>query len=157
MSTTTTWQQQMRKMKLDDIRQSSKAFFEASGGYMMLTKPYSDKTMAGLTKCIIDYLKFKGNYATRTGSAYQPRIHERKRYSLFTEKVEVLSEELRWEKKPNAQAGIETIICGRTVKISVKPGYEKVKVVANTDVTQTLHITVRNMESFIEWFESLPC
>lgn len=125
MSTTTTWQQQMRRMKLDDIRQSSKAFFEASGGYMMLTKPYSDKTTAGLTKCIIDYLKFKGIYAKRTGAVYQPRLHERKRFSLFTEKVEVISKETMWEKKPKAQAGIETIIRGRTVKINVKPGMKK--------------------------------
>lgn len=151
---TITWQQKMKRMKLEDIKSHSPGFFEASGGYMTQTKPYSDKTTTGLTTCIIDYLKFKGIYAKRTGSAYQPHLHEQKRFNLFTQKVEVVSQETRWERSPSSKPGIEAIIDGRTVKIDIRPGYDTVKCLTNGDSNKELRITVRNMESFIEWFES---
>ena len=68
------WKEELRLLKLDNIRKNTPAAFEASGGYSMKIKPYEDRTTNGLTKCIIDFLEFKGHWANRVNTRGTPDI-----------------------------------------------------------------------------------
>src|SRR5450432_1936458 len=61
----TNWKAAMNLLKLEHIERTAPGFFEASGGYTMEVKSYSDKTANALTKSIIDYIKFNGGDANR--------------------------------------------------------------------------------------------
>jgi hypothetical protein len=68
------WKIELTKMHLDWIKKESPNFFEASGGYSMKIKPYSDSTTNGLTRCIKDFLTYLGHYVIRTNRQGQARV-----------------------------------------------------------------------------------
>jgi len=55
-----TWQQSMKKLKLQHIQQTAPNFYLASGGQDMITKPYSEKTDYKLAAAIAACLKYCG-------------------------------------------------------------------------------------------------
>lgn len=59
------WKKVMKRLKLQHIEMIAPGFFEASGGYTMEVKPYSDNTANALTNAIIDFIKFSGGDANR--------------------------------------------------------------------------------------------
>ena len=64
------WKTMMKRMHLDDIKAKAPGFYEASGGSSMSVKSYSDKTSAGLSKCIADYLKFQSHFIISRSSRH---------------------------------------------------------------------------------------
>src|SRR5690349_4917972 len=95
---TQNWQQVMKRMKLDNIKAKAPGFFEASGGYTMMVKPYSDKTANGLTRCIIDFLAFKGHYANRISTQGQARVHDIKRFNIFSQELQTIAQTVQYTK-----------------------------------------------------------
>lgn len=68
------WKDELKKLHLAHIEKTAPGFFKASGGYDMKIKPYSDTNTNGLTRCVIDFLTYKGHYAIRTNRQGQARI-----------------------------------------------------------------------------------
>lgn len=60
------WQELLRRMKLESIKSKAPGFFELSGRYELKTKPYSDTTANGLTRCVEDFIN---NYPGEVGEA----------------------------------------------------------------------------------------
>lgn len=155
------WKQMMKRLKLESILEKSPGFFAASGGYTMAVKPYTDKTANGLTRCIIDFLTFKGHYANRISTQGQARVNDIKRYSIFTRQLETVATKVQWTKSSTRKGtpDIEAIINGQAVKIEVKVGKDTMK-----DDQKKEQVKIENaggryyvttdMPSFLQWFET---
>lgn len=72
-NTHTDWKTLLKSMKLEYIENTAPGFYELSGGNKMQVKPYTDKTANGLTKCIVDFIKFSGGDANRINTQGQMR------------------------------------------------------------------------------------
>lgn len=154
-----TWQDELRALKLADIKRRTPLAYEASGGATMKLKPYNDRTSNGLTKCIMDYLRFKDHYVNRVNVQGQPRIHRIPKYSLLSGRVEH-SEKVTYTKSMTAKgtADIDSIIKGKAVKIEIKIGADRM---SPEQVQQSLLIqaaggiyyVARNMEDFVRWYK----
>lgn len=152
------WQDALKRLKLDDIKKRTPLAFEASGGYSMRVTPYSDKTTNGLTRCIIDFLNFSGHWAVRVNVQGQARIKKIPRYSIFSQKVEY-SEKVQYTKSMTAKGtpDIDSIIFGKAAKIEVKVGKDKIR---NEQVEQGarieaaggLYFVATDMPLFLEWY-----
>lgn len=156
----TSWRNELRALKLADIRKKAPGFYEASGGDKMIIKPYSDTTTNGLTKCIIDWLQFNGHYANRINTQGQARIHKVPRYSLITGKIEYI-DKVQYTKGTTAKGtpDIDAIIDGKPVKIEVKAGKDKLrdeqkKQGEKIQAAGGIYYIARNMAEFVEWYKS---
>jgi len=83
-------------------------------------KPYSDKTANGLTRCIIDFLKFKGWQAERINTTGRP-IDRRQIVTDVVGNVRQIGS-IEWIKSGSTpgSADISATIKGKSVKIEVK-------------------------------------
>lgn len=154
-----TWQDELRALKLADIKKRTPAAYEASGGDTMKIKPYSDRTANGLTKCIMDYLRFNSHYCNRINTQGQARVHRIPKYSLLSGRIEH-SVKVTYTKSMTAKgtADIDSIINGKAVKIEVKIGADRM---STEQVQQSLLIhaagglyyVARNMPDFLRWYK----
>lgn len=71
-----TWKEELIFLHLDNIRQKTPGAFKASGGFEMKVKPYRDTDTNGLTRCVKEFLTFKGHYCIRTNRQGQARIEK---------------------------------------------------------------------------------
>jgi hypothetical protein len=153
------WQDELRTLKLEYIKRTTPAAFEASGGYTMKLKPYEDGTTNGLTRCILDFLNYSGHWAVRVNTQGQVRIKKIPRYSIFSRRVEY-SDKVQYTKSTTAKGtpDINSIIFGRGVQIEVKAGKDKIR---DEQTGQGQRITeaggiwyvAGNMTDFIEWYK----
>ena len=149
------WKQELKLMKLEDIKGKAPGFFNLSGGYDMITKPYSDKTANKLTKAITDYINFKGGLANRINTQGQPRIE--KIGLAGGRKMNKLSFTPSMTNKGTAD--IHAIVKGRHLSIEIKIGRDKMsdhqlKEQERVTRAEGLYFVARDMESFVLWFKT---
>lgn len=93
--------------------------------YAVKRPQYNDKTANGLTRCIIDYVRFIGGQAERISVMGKKVVTEHTYQDPLGNKRKVSGE--RWI-KGNMQPGsadISTTIKGRSVKVEVKIGRDR--------------------------------
>ena len=121
---------------------------------------YTDANTNGLTKCVIDYIKFKGFHAERINSTGAMRDN-RKTSTDVLGNVRTIGS-VQWI-KGNTQAGtsdISATIKGQTVKIEIKceatgDRYQsKGQIQYQKQIEQAggIYLIVRNFENFYTWF-----
>ena len=154
-----TWKEQLRTLKLQELKRKYPAAYEASGGEDYILKPMSDKTANGLTKCIIDWITLKGGYANRINTQGQARVKKIPRYNILTGKTEY-RDSVTWTPSTTriGTPDIDAIIKGKAVKIEVKIGKDKLSEAQKKhleDIARAggLYFVARNMDSFVEWYE----
>lgn len=152
------WKNKLRLLKLEHIKRTTPAAFEASGGYTMKVPPYCDQTTNGLTRCILDFLNYSGHWATRVNTQGQARIKKIPRYSIFSRKVEY-SDKVRYTKSTTAKGtpDISSIIAGCGVQIEVKAGKDKIRdeqTVQGQRITEAggLYFIAHDMPLFLAWY-----
>jgi len=126
--------------------------------YARVTPKYSDKTANGLTKCIIDYIRFKGGQAERI-SVTGRLVDRRKEFTDVIGKKRLIGS-VQWI-KPSMQPGtadISAIIGGRSLKIEVKVGRDTQRAaqkVYQTQVEQAggIYLLISSFNEFYEWYE----
>jgi len=133
-------------MKLEHVKKAAPGFFAMSGGYSMKTKPYTDGSANGLTRSIIDWINFKGGSATRISSQGQMRI---------------IGGQKKWTKSNSRKgiADIHAVYKGKHLSIEVKIGKDRMseaqeKEKERIEAAGGLYFIARDMESFIQWFDS---
>ena len=153
-----TWKEQLRTLKLQDLKRKYPAAYEASGGEDYILKPMSDKTANGLTKCIIDWITLKGGYAKRINTQGQARVNKIPRYNILTGKTEYRDSVTGTPSTTRiGTPDIDAIIKGKAVKIEVKIGKDKLspaQVKHLEDIARAggLYFVARDMDSFVEWY-----
>jgi hypothetical protein len=140
------WKKNMKRMKLEHLQKSAPGFFEASGGFTMEVKAYSDKTANALTKSIIDYIKFSGGDANRINTQGTMRK---------------INGKAKWTHGGTRRgtADVHAIFRGRHISVEIKIGRDRVSEYQNKEKDRIeraggLYFTARDMPSFIEWFEN---
>lgn len=154
-----TWKEQLRTLKLQELKRKYPAAYEASGGEDYILKPMSDKTANGLTKCIIDWITLKGGYANRINTQGQARVNKIPRYNILTGKTEY-RDSVTWTPSTTriGTPDIDAIIQGKAVKIEVKIGKDKLSEAQKKhleDIARAggMYFVARDMDSFVEWYE----
>lgn len=152
------WQDELKRLKLEYIQKTAPGFFEASGGFKMKIKPYSDKTANQLTRSIIDFLNFSGHYANRINVQGQARVKRIPKFNILSGKVEQ-HERVQYTKSMTAKGtpDIDTIIFGKAAKIEVKAGGDRIRD-EQTEQGQRieqaggLYFVATNMPLFLKWY-----
>ena len=155
------WRAMLKKMRLENIRQTAPNFFEASGGFDMAVPAYSDSTTNGLTKTIIDFLTFSGHWASRVNTQGQARVKNIPRYSLLSGKVEN-SQKVSFTKSTTKRGtpDISAIIKGHAVQIEVKVGRDSMsehqeKEQIRIENAGGSYFIARDMPGFLSWYEKM--
>ncbi len=138
------WKQRLKQMKLEQLERDHPEAFKASGGYTMKVNPYSDKTANGLTKSVIDYIRFNGGDAQRI---------------ICMGTVRKINGATRWTHSGmrRGTVDIHAIISGRAVSIEVKAGNDRMsdpqyKERERIEKAGGLYFIARSMDKFIHWF-----
>lgn len=139
------WKKLLKKMKLDSIKEKAPGFFELSGGYDMIVKPYRDKTANDLTKSIIDFINFSGGDANRINTQGQLRK---------------IRGEMKWTlgSTRRGTSDIHAIFQGRALSIEIKIGNDRqsedqIKEAERITRAGGLYFVAKNMDSFLEWWK----
>jgi len=123
---------------------------------VLVKQPYRDDTANGLTKCIIDYIRFTGGQAERINTTGRP-IDRRTTYTDVIGRRRVVGS-IEWipGTSTNGSADISATIKGRSVKIEVKIGKDR-----QSDAQKQYQETIENaggiytiakdFTSFYEW------
>lgn len=106
------WKKLLKEMKLNHIKATAPGFFELSGGYDMIVKPYKDNTANELTKSIIDFINFSGGTANRINTQGQLRK---------------IRGEMKWTHGSTRRgtADLHCVFQGRHISIEIKIGNDK--------------------------------
>lgn len=120
---------------------------------------YSDRTANGLTKAILDFLRFNGWQAERISVTGRP-IDERVTYTDILGNVRQIGR-IRWI-KPNMERGsadVSATIKGRSVKIEVKIGRDRQseaqkKYQREVETAGGLYVIATSFEQFYRWYKS---
>ena len=154
-----TWKEQLRTLKLNELKRKYPAAYEASGGDDFILKPMSDKTANGLTKCIIDWITLKGGNANRINTQGQARVNKIPRYNILTGKTEY-RDSVTWTPSTTriGTPDIDAIIQGKAVKIEVKIGKDKLSEAQKKhleDIARAggMYFVARDMDSFVNWYQ----
>lgn len=118
---------------------------------------YTDKTANGLTKCIIDFIRFKGGQAERISNTGRP-IDRRYNYTDVAGVTRSIGS-IEWIKGSgtNGTADISATIKGRSVKIEVKIGRDRqsndqLKYQRQVEDAGGLYVIAKDFESFYKWY-----
>lgn len=113
--------------------------------YAILSQSYRDDTANGLTRCIVDYIRFRGGQAERINTTGVP---------------EQRGGRIVW-RKSNATKGssdISATIAGRSVKIEVKINSDRQseaqrRYQATIEQAGGLYFIAKDFTTFVEWFD----
>lgn len=141
------WKDELRLLKLESIKRSTPAAFEASGGYDYKVKPYTDKDANGLTRCILDFINFNTEIpgtATRINTQGQRRMIKGRE---------------RWVKGTTRRGTADIIgtICGVYVAIEIKIGRDKqreqqLKEQARIEKAGGKYFIAKDFPGFRQWY-----
>jgi hypothetical protein len=135
----------LERQALDHFRREHPDFPE----YAIPPQPYRDNTANGLTKCIVDYIRYNGGQAERINTTGMP---------------EQRGGQIVW-RKSNATKGsadISATIAGRSVKIEVKIGLDhqseaQRRYQASIERAGGLYFVAKDFTTFVEWYgETFP-
>ncbi|MDP1843392.1 MAG: hypothetical protein Q8K64_08230 [Sediminibacterium sp.] len=138
------WKSELKRLKLENIKNTSPDFYELSGGERMKIKAYDDTSANGLTKCIIDWINFKGGSATRINCTGQVRrINGEMKWTPGTTRIGV--------------SDVHACVKGRHCSIEVKIGKDRMseaqyKEQGRIEAAGGLYYVAKDMESFVEWY-----
>ena len=113
--------------------------------YAIPPQSYRDDTANGLTRCIVDYIRFRGGQAERINTTGIP-VQQRGR--------------IVW-RKSNATKGsadISATIAGRSVKIEIKINSDRQseaqrRYQATIEYAGGLYFIAKDFTTFVEWFD----
>jgi hypothetical protein len=111
----------------------------------MLPRKYTDKTANGLTKMIVDWIKYNGGQAERISTTGRYIVSQK-----------------RWIKGSGTKgsADISATIKGRSVKIEVKIGKDKMsedqhKYKEAIEKAGGIYYIAKDFDSFYEWYNKM--
>lgn len=118
----------------------------------------SERKANGLTKLIINFLKWRGHYSNRINTQGQAHVHKIPRFNLHSGKIET-SDQIRYTKSTTKKGtpDISAIIAGRAVTIEVKVGKDKMskdqlEQKATIEAAGGIHFVARDMTTFYNWY-----
>lgn len=125
-------------------------------------KAYTDKTANGLTRCIIDFLKFSGCQAERINTTGRPVDKRQIVTNVIGQRRQIGSVEWIRSGSTPGSADISATIRGRSVKIEVKckatgDNYQSAGqklYQQQIEAAGGLYFIARDFHSFMEWFKS---
>jgi hypothetical protein len=128
-------------------------------------KAYTDKTANGLTRCIIDFLKFSGWQAERINTTGRPIDRRQVVTDVIGNRRQIGS--IEWIKSGSTpgSADISATIKGRSVKIEVKckatgDNYQsegQKLYQQQIEASGGLYYIARDFQSFSEWYIQTFC
>lgn len=131
--------------------------YPAVPDYALAATNYTDKTANGLTRCIIDFIRFTGGQAERincTGRA----IDQRKTYIDVLGNCRTIGS-VKYIKTSGQRgtADISATIQGRSVKIEVKIGSdhqrpEQVEYQRQIEASGGLYFIAKDFQQFYDWY-----
>jgi hypothetical protein len=120
---------------------------------------YTDKTANGLTKCIVDWIKFNGYQAERISSTGRV-IDNRETYTnVIGQRVTIGSTKWIPGSSTKGTADISATINGRSIKIEVKIGKDRQSEAqkeyqAAIERAGGVYIIVKNFDEFVSWYDN---
>ncbi len=146
---------------IQHLRELSKERFRRKFPHMpehcVTSKSYSDRTANGLTKCIIDFLRYTGAQAERISNTGR-MIDRRQTVTDVIGRVKTIgSYEWVYGSGTRGTADISATVKGRSVKIEVKIGsvrqseYQK-QYQNSIEKSGGLYYIARTFETFIDWY-----
>lgn len=109
---------------------------------------YEDRTANGLTRCILDFIRFSGGFATRIQSQGQYRAGGGGRKGTYT-----------YGTTRKGTADIHAVINGLHLSLEVKVGRDKMsdaqrQMQADIQKAGGLYYVARDFDSFMTWFNA---
>jgi hypothetical protein len=117
---------------------------------------YTDQTTNGLTRCVMDWLKFNGHYCNRLNSQGQARM----------ETIQLANggsyKKVSWTRSTTNKgtADIQAIISGKPVSIEIKCKAthdklrpEQVKEKERIEASGGLYVIITDMQMFLDWYK----
>lgn len=146
---------QLRQLSIEHTRLQHPTLPESA----LCPKTYTDKTANGLTRCIIDWLRFNGHQAERVSSTGRP-IDQRKTFTDVTGRQRQIGR-LRWVPGTSRKgtADISATINGRSAKIEVKVGRDRQSEAQRqyqneVEAAGCIYLIVRTFEEFYQWYKT---
>lgn len=127
--------------------------------YARFTRQYEDRTANGLTRCIIDWIRFHGYQAERINSTGR-LIDKRKTFTDSVGNLRTIGN-FEWIHSTGTKgtADISATIKGRSVKIEVKAGKDRQSIFQKqyqeaVETAGGLYFIARNLDQFVYWYNS---
>jgi hypothetical protein len=119
---------------------------------------YRDDTANGLTKCIIDFVRFNGGQAERINTTGIPIDTRREVTDIMGHRRTIGSVQWRPSGTTAGSADISAIIRGRAVKIEVKIGKDtqseaQRQYQASIEAAGGIYYIAKDFTSFIQWYQ----
>ena len=120
---------------------------------------YRDDTANGLTRCIIDFIRFNGGQAERINTTGIPIDTRREVTDIMGHRRTIGSVQWRPSGATVGSADISATIRGRAVKIEVKVGRDtqsdaQRQYQASIEAAGGIYYIARDFESFVNWYRS---
>jgi len=149
---TMTAKEELTKLALEEAR----AKYPNVPQFALVTPRYNVKTANGLTKAIIDYLRFRGYHAERINCMGRV-VDNRRKVQDVTGKTRTIGSTLYIPTTmQKGTADISATVAGKSVKIEVKIGrdrqsdYQK-EYQRQIESSGGLYFIARNFDQFVEW------
>lgn len=119
---------------------------------------YRDDTANGLTRCIIDFIRFDGGQAERINTMGIPKDNRKQVTDIMGHCRTIGSVEWRTSGTTKGSADISATIRGRSVKIEVKIGKDtqseaQKQYQASIEAAGGLYYIARDFTSFRSWYQ----
>lgn len=118
---------------------------------------HRDDTANGLTKCILAYIKYKGGQAERVNTMGIPKDNRKQVTDIMGHCRTIGSVEWRTSGTTKGSADISATIRGRSVKIEVKVGKDRMSAAqrqykASIEAAGGLYYIARDFTGFVKWY-----
>lgn len=145
----------LRQMAAAELKRKHTSYPE---NLTLPVKPYNDKTANGLTRCIIDFLKFSGWQAERINTTGRPVDRREIVTNVIGQKRQIGSVEWIRSGSTPGSADISATIRGRSVKIEVKIGSDRqseaqIRYQQAIEKAGGIYIVARTFEQFYGWYQ----
>ena len=119
---------------------------------------YRDDTANGLTRCIIDFIRFDGGQAERINTMGIPKDNRRQVTDIMGHCRTIGSVEWRPSGTTKGSADISAIIRGQSVKIEIKIGHDhqseaQRQYQASVETAGGVYYIARDFTSFHSWYQ----
>jgi hypothetical protein len=143
----------LRELYLSD----SKRKFPSVPDFARSVATYSDKTANGLTKCIIDFIRFKGGQVERINCTGRVIDNRKTSTDIIGNQRTIGSLQYIKTAGQRGTADISATIKGRSVKIEVKIGADKQSEAQrqyqrSIEESGGLYIIAKNFNQFYTWY-----